>query len=241
VPSPRRPSGGRLIVVVVGLVVMAVLAVFAVVSSDDDDGTSGGAATSTTAADGPASDEVVAGSLLPPIGALGPEWVESARDDEPSEATGQPDDPCAVGPIPEGFLIRSEQRRLVDGATVETLSVTAGVVAEDVEPASLADPVVVDCLRLGLEGALPDGSSVAVLDGAAPAAPDGATVGAVRFGVTTAGGEPAGRFEFVQVQRGRAVSLGLLTGVQGVAPSATLDDVATALDGPLAAGAERLG
>lgn len=236
-------SGRRGVVTVVLLAILAIGAVVALATGGDDedagDSTTTTSPASTTLPTGPASDEEVAASLLPPIGALGSDWVETAREDEPSTAEQDPDDPCAVGPIPEGFLIRGEQRRLVDGNTAETLSVTAGVVAEGAEPADLDDPLVRDCLLAGLQAAVPEGATVALTDGPTPAAPAGAEVAAARFVVTGDDGQPGGRFEFVLVQRGRAVSLGLLTGLQADATT-TLDDVVVALDGPLAAGADRL-
>lgn len=233
-------TGRRLVLTIAGLVVLAALAVVAVIAGSDDDGDGDvtGSTTVTTAA-GPASDEDVAGTLLPPVSALGPDWIETRRDDEPSEATIAAGDACPSGPIPEGFLIRSEQRRLRGEEIAETLSVTAGVVAEGATPADLEDPVVVSCLRDGLLAQLPGTSAVEVVDGPALGPlPPGAIVSHQRFEVTGAEGR-GGTFDFVLVRRGRAVSLGLLAGLDPEVAT-PLGLVVEVLDGPLDAAVGRL-
>lgn len=250
-PSRRIPSGNRLIAVVVGLVLLAVLAVVAVVIGGDEDGTTTGDASGTTAgptsstATTPAgvasSDAELAVRLLPAIGALGADWVDTSRDDAASEVTAATDDPCSVGPIPAGVLVRNEQRRLVDGDVAETLSVTAGVLAAGAVPADLASAEVRACLLAGLEQAVQPGATVALVEpDRALAAPAGASVGLARFAITTPDGTAGGLFDFVLVQRGRGVSLGLLGGLPGADPT-PLDDVAVALDAPLRAAADQLG
>jgi hypothetical protein len=221
------------------VVLLAVLAVVAIVvgngSSDDDDDT-GETTVTTLDADEPASDEAIAGTLLPPVSALGPNWIETSRDDEPSEATIDAGDACPSGPVPEGWLIRSEQRRLQDGGSTisETLSVTAGVVAEGAEPADLEDPVVVSCLLDGLQAQLPATSTVTAVDGPLLGpTPPGAVVSHQRFQIDGEDGT-GGTFDFLLVRRSRAVSLGLLTGFDVVDPTA-LGAVVAALDAPLQA------
>jgi hypothetical protein len=232
-------TGRRLLLTIAGLVVLAALAVVAVVIGDDDDEPDGASATSATTLPEAASDEEVAGTLLPAVSALGDDWIETLRDDEPTEATIEAGDACPSGPVPEGFLIRSEQRRLQGDSIVETLSVTAGVVAEGATPADLEDPLVVGCLLDGLQAELPPTSTVAAVEGPElPAPPDGATVSHQRYEVTGAAGA-GGTFDFVLVRRGRVVSLGLLSGF-GAEASTDLADVVAVLDAPLRPASQRL-
>jgi hypothetical protein len=236
-----RPTGTRLVVVVVGLIVLAVLAVIAVVAGGDDgDNEPSAAATSTTSAGGALTDEDLAVRLLPPIGALGSEWVDAGRDDHATEVTEVPDDPCAVGPVPAGVLARDEQRRVIGGAVSDTLSVTVGVLADGAVPADLASEEVRTCLLTGLQGAVEEGATVALVeDGPALVVAPGGEVAVARFAVTKADGTPGGTFDFVLVHRGRGVSLGLIGGLAGN-PAISLQDVATALDQPLLAAGEQL-
>lgn len=217
-----------------GLALAAVLAGGGSDHGGDDGGDDAGGArpTATTA---PRTDEEVAGTLLPPTSALGGDWIETVRDDRASEATIAPGDACPSGPIPEGWLIRGEQRRVGGGGTIlETLSITAGVVAEGARPADLDDPAIVSCLLDGLQAQLPEGSTVAVVDGPALGpTPPGAVVAHQRFEVTGVDGT-GGVFDFLLVRRGRAVSLGLLTGVDVPDPT-PLGSVVAVLDAPLQA------
>ena len=235
----RALTGRRLVLTILGLVVLAGLAIAAIIiGSDDDDDPTDGGGTSTTVA-GPVSDEDVAATLLPATSALGPDWIETTRDDDASPATIEPGDACPSGPVPEGFLIRSEQQRLRGGSIIETLSVTAGVVAEGATPADLDDPLVVGCLLDGLQAQLPATSTVEVSEGPVlDPPPAGAAVSHQRYVVTGADGR-GGTFDFVLVRRGRVVSLGLLSGFDADAAT-PLADVVGALDQPLRPAAARL-
>lgn len=241
VASHRFPTGKRAVAVVVLLAILLVGAIVAVATSSDDDPVDEPAtdATAATLPPGPASDEQVAAALLPAVGALGPDWVETARDDEPVTAEQDPADPCAVGPIPEGVLIRAEQRRLDAGEVQETLSITAGVLTEGATPPDLTDVAVLDCLRSGLEAAVAEGGTVADVPGGQPPPPAGAELTTARFAVSTSAG-PGGTFDFVLLRRGRAVVLGLLTGLPGT-EATPLAEVVAALDAPLDDAAARLG
>jgi hypothetical protein len=241
VANPRFPTGKRAVAIVVLLALLVIGAIVAVATGGDDGPVEEPATDTTTATlpTGPVSDELVATALLPTVGALGPDWVETARDDEPVTAEQDPADPCAVGPIPDGVLIRAEQRRLQGGEVQETLSITAGVLAEGASPPDLTEVAVLDCLRSGLEAAVAEGGTVSDVAGAPPAPPAGAELTVARFAVTTDAG-PGGTFDFVLLRRGRGVVLGLLPGVPGV-EATPLGEVVDALDVRLDAAAGRLG
>lgn len=246
-PAPRRPpgplpSGRRLLAVIVGLVALAVMAVVAVAAGGGD-GTEVGDGPSTTSSatvtGGTAPDAVVARLLLPSLASLGAGWVEQSREPEPVPAEADPGDPCPQGPVPEGLIVRAELHHLGEEAIVEQLSITAGVVAHGVPVPRLDDPTVVGCLQDGLAASVPEGNEVVVADQPDLGAPGGAVVTGVRYRVERAGGGPAGTFDFVLVQRGRAVVLGLLAGFD--AEEATgLRDLVAVLDGPLSVAAPRL-
>lgn len=214
--------------------VLAVLTVISVVTSNNDDGASDTTRPRVTIPDEPIADEDLAPVLLPPVSALGPSWIETQRDDTATEVTETPSDGCPPGPIGAGWLVRSEQQRTQNSSIVEGLSVTAGVRAEGVEPISLDDERIADCLRDSLAALLAEGSEVArgeeIVVG--PIDP-GAVVSHVRFTVT-GDADRGGTFDFVLVQRDRLVSMGLLTGRADSAPT-PLSAVAQALDAPLQA------
>jgi hypothetical protein len=224
------------------LVFLAVLVVAVVATRAGQDDTDTTVPTTVTLPPGPVDDEVLAAALLPAVGALGPEWIETQRDDAAVEAEPSPPGTCPAGPVPEGYLIRGEQRRTQGNDIVETLSVTAGVVAEGVEPPSLDDEFVATCLLDGLRAQLPATSTAEpgpeVALGPPPA---GAVVSHVRLVVTGDDGT-GGNFDFVLVRRDRLVSLGLVTGVAGAAVDPTpLPAVVAALDDPLQAALPSLG
>jgi hypothetical protein len=227
------------------LALLGVLAVMAAITlvvgsgDDGDDDAAGGTAT-TAAGDGPLADDEIVVALLPPVGALGPEWIETARADEPQRIEAVTEGDCPPGPVPEGYLVRSEQRRTQGQELVEALAVTAGVVAEGVEPPSLDDEFIAQCLLDGLEQQLAAGSTVTLApEVAVGPSPAGAIVSHVGFVVDGAEGQ-GGTFDFVLVRRDRLVSLGLLTGTGAAEPTA-LAAVATALDRPLQAALPRVG
>jgi hypothetical protein len=235
--SSSRPASRRWIWSLALLGILAVLTVLTIAVSGDDETAEGEAPTSTTATtrpDGPVSDEELTPFLLPPVGALGPEWIETQREDEATEAEALPEEGCANFPIPEGYVIRGEHQRTQGAEIVEGLSVTAGIVAEGVEAPSLDDELVVGCLVDTLRASLAEGATADVSEGVTVGAPPpGAIVSHLRIEIT---GEPpvGGTLDFVLVQRDRLVSLGLL---QGVDPeiATPLGDVVEALDAPLQA------
>jgi hypothetical protein len=233
-----RPSGRRLWWIVGLLGTLAVLTVVTIVFYDDSDDPPGGSsAPSTTASlpeSGPVPDEELTPALLPAVSALGPTWIETQREDEASEAEPLPEGGCQNFPIPEGWVIRSEQQHTQQSAIVEALSITAGIVAEGVDPPSLDDEAVVGCLLDGLRASLAEGATAEVVEDVAIGPPPaGAEVSHLRIVVT---GEPpiGGTFDFVLVSRDRMVSLGLLTGVDPAAAT-PLEAVVQALDEPLQA------
>jgi len=245
-PSARM-SGTRLYwtLGLVGLLAVLTVAVVLVYDDDSDDGEPGGSADTTVATlpttpdDGSLPDDVIATVLLPPIGAFGPEWIETRRDDEPEVVEALAEGECPPGPVPEGHLIRGEQQHTSGQTIVEALAITAGVVAEGVESLSLDDELIVSCLLDGLRDQLPDTSTAEVApDAAVGPTPPGALVSHVRFVVTGADGS-GGTFDFVLVRRGRLVSLGLLTGT-GAVESTPVSVVAAALDAPLQAALPRV-
>ncbi len=233
-------SGKRLYLTIAGLVVLAVLALLTVLVSDDDDEASD-SNTSTTVARppaGPLPDDRLAATLLPPVSALGTDWIETQREDAATAVEPQPAGASPAGPIAEGFLIRGEQRRTAGAELVETLSITAGVLAEGTDAPSLDDQAVVDCLQAGLQDQVPEGSTVTVsADDDLGPVPEGAEVSHVGYRVSGDAGA-GGAFEFVLVQRGRLISLGLLTGV-GAGADTALAEVVAVLDQPLAAAEAR--
>jgi hypothetical protein len=230
------------------LILLGVLAVLATVTlvlatgDDDDDADGGGAGpTETTLGDGPLDDEQIAGALLPQVGALGPTWIETARDDRAQLVTAVVEGDCPPGPVPEGYLIRGEHRRTQGQEVVEALAVTAGIVAEGVEPPSLDDDFIAECLLTGLQQQVAGGSTVTQApDVAVGPSPAGAIVSHVGFVVDGAAAGQGGTFDFVLVRRDRLVSLGLLTGT-GVVEPTSLAAVAAALDAPLQAVLPRVG
>jgi hypothetical protein len=206
-----------------------------VVSGGGDDET---ATTTTrppvTVPDEPVPDDEVATLLLPAVGALGPEWIETIHDTESTEVEPIEAGECPPGPVPAGFLVRSEHRRTEGQALVEALAVTAGVVTEGVEPISLDDEFVAGCLLDGLRDQLGAGATAELGPEAEVGAINpGALVSHVGFVVDGPEGV-GGTFDFVLVQRGRLVSMGLLTNTGESAPT-SLRSVATALDAPLQA------
>ena len=131
-------------------------------------------------------------------------------------------------------MIRSEQHHTQGQALVEALSVTAGIVAEGVEPISLDDEAVVDCLLDGLRASLAEGATAEVVeDVAIGPSPRGAEVSHLRIV-----GRPvpigAGTFDFVLVSRDRRGEPGPAR--HGVDPAAAtpLEAVVQALDEPVA-------
>ena len=223
--------------------VLAVLAVVTVVVLGDDDETTDDAATSTTAGpvapdDDTVPDQELAAALLPAVSALGPDWIETQRDDtataaEPTNVAG-----CPAGPVPEGFLVRGEQHHTRNQQIVESLAITAGILRPGVEPISLEDDAIAACLLDGLRSQLGEGATAEeAADVTLGAPPAGAQVSHVRYVVT--GSDIGGRFDFVLVRRDRMVSLGLLTGTDP-AVATELSAVVRALDAPLQAAVDRL-
>jgi hypothetical protein len=219
---------------VIFLVVLAIMTVVAVVADDDDEQAADPTTTRppATVPDEPVSDEDLAPVLLPAVGALGTEWIETIHDEEITEAEPTGEGECPPGPVPDGVLVRSEQHRTQGQELVEGLAVTAGILAEGVEPISLEDEFVAGCLLDDLQSQL-GGEVTAVQAADVPIGPinPGAQVSHVRF--TSEGPDGVGgTFDFVLVQRDRMVSLGLLTGT-GAVEATPLDDLANALDAPL--------
>jgi hypothetical protein len=240
-PRPSaRPSGRRLwwTLGLLGTLVVLTVATI-VVLGDDSDEADDPPASATLPEEGTVPDEELTPSLLPPVSALGPDWIETQREDDATEAEPLEGE-CENFPIPEGWVIRSEQQHTQGNAIVEGLSVTAGIVTEGVEPPSLDDDVVEGCLLDGLRASLSEGATAEVADDEALGPlPPGALVSQLRVVVS---GEPpiGGTFAFVLVSRDRMVSLGLLTGVDP-AVSTPLSAVVEALDAPLQAAQPFLG
>jgi hypothetical protein len=221
---------------VVLLVVLAVLTGVALAAGGGDDETAGSTTTRppATVPDEPTPDDELVPALLPAVGALGSEWIETIHEDEATEAQGTAPGECPPGPVPEGYLVRSEHRRTQGQSLVEALAVTAGIVAEGVEPIDLDDEFVAGCLLDGLRDQLGDGATAEQGEDVAVGAIDpGAQVSHVQFVVDGPEGV-GGTFDFVLVRRDRMVSMGLLTSPGDVEPTA-LRTVAEALDAPLQA------
>jgi hypothetical protein len=235
-PRPSaRPSGRRLwwSLGLLGALVVLTIATVVVLGGDDSDEADDPPATATLPEEGTVPDEELTPALLPPVSALGPDWIETQREDEATEAESLEGE-CQNFPIPEGWLIRSEQQRTQASAIVEALSVTAGIVAEGVAVPSLDDEVVRGCLLDGLRASLGEGVTAEIVEGEPLGPPPaGADVSHLRIVVT---GEPpvGGTFDFVLVSRDRMVSLGLLTGIDPEAAT-PLSAVVEALDAPLQA------